>query len=62
MGGLPVFRGAFQVTSRLQPVSFVAVTLGADGAVGGSATSLTAMVTALSRRYRRPVVNFTLTL
>ena len=47
MGGLPVFRGAFQVTSRLQPVSFVAVTLGAPGADGGSSTSVTLMVTSI---------------
>ena len=47
MEGFPVFRGSFQVTSRLQPVSFVAVTLGADGADGGSSTLLTVMVTSL---------------
>ena len=47
MGGFPVLRGSLQVTSRLQPVSFVAVTLGVDGAVGASSSSVTLMVTTL---------------
>ena len=37
----PVLRGSLQVTSRLQPESFVAVTLGRAGADGGSSMSVT---------------------
>ena len=55
-----VSRGSFQVTSRLQPVSFVAVTLGADGAVGGSGSSLTVMVTSFETL--PPALSSTLTL
>ena len=49
-------RGSFQVTSRLQPVSFVAVTLGAPGADGGSSTSVTLMVTPLEALPPAPIV------
>ena len=37
-------RGAFQVTSRLQPEPDVAVTLGVDGWDGGSSASVTLIV------------------
>ena len=62
MSGLPVSRGAFHVTSRLQPVSFVAVTLGAGGADGGSSTSLTVMVTSFETLPPSLSSTFTLTL
>ena len=46
MAGLPVMSGAFQVTfSVVLAESPEAVTLGAAGAAGGSATSVTLMVT-----------------
>ena len=46
--------GSFQVTSRLHPVSFVAVTLGADGLDGTArSTSVTSDGHFYERRCRR---------
>ena len=46
MAGRPVLSGAVQLTSRLSDVPAVALTVGASGASGGSATSVRLTVTA----------------
>ena len=61
MGG-PLLRGAFQVTSRLQPEPAVAVTLGAAGASGASAASVTLIVKAWKALPPLGSESFTLTL
>ena len=57
-----MFDGAFQVTSRLQPVSCVAVTLGVPGADGASTTSVTLIFTSLESLAPAPSSTFTNTL
>ena len=48
MAGLPVMSGAVKDTlSVMLPELFVAVTVGASSLTGGSATSVTLMVTAM---------------
>ena len=45
MFGLPALAGAVQVTLRLVVEPEAAVTVGADGATGGSSTSVSVIVT-----------------
>ena len=47
MAGRPVLAGALQLTFRLSSAPDFAATVGAAGRSGGSATSVTLMVTAL---------------
>ena len=54
-------RGSFQVTSSLQPVSFVAVTLSAEGLDGASSSSSTIMFTTIEALPPARSSTFTLT-
>ena len=48
MFGLPALAGAVQLTSRLVVEPAVAVTVGAFGAIGGSLTSVSVIVTVVT--------------
>ena len=61
MAGLPVLDGAVQLTSNSVVESAVALTVGAAGAEGGSASSVTLMVTATVSLPPFPSSTFTLT-